>query len=167
MFVSFVFSLREGWRFVIQNFSRRWIDWTEVIRNTGPFFCAVRSSASFPVVLGNFVYDVTCLACRKNSRQALDSKSPLLTRIAQTGLGTRLWSPKVDVKPRRVEIPCAFHFSHLDKYGISTLPSLNCPFFLSFSFSLLIFCETGLFLSESRWHFNFYLRTLSSVIFTL
>ena len=167
MFVSFVFSLREGWRFVIQNCSRRWIDWTEVIRNTGPFFCAVRSSASSPVVLGDFVCDVTWLACRKNSRQALDSKPPLLIRIAQTGLGTRLWSPKVDVKPRRVEIPCVFHFSPLDRYGISTLPSLNCPFFLSFSFSLLIFCETGLFLSESRWHFNLYLRTLSSVIFTL
>lgn len=167
MFVSFVLSLREGWRFVIENFSLRWIDWTEVIRNTGSFFCAVRSSASFPVALGDFVCDNTCLSCRKNSRQAFDPKPPLLTRIARTGLVTRLWSPKVDVKPRQVEMPCGFHFSHLDKYCISTLPSSNCPFFLSFSFCLLIFCETGLFLREGRWHFSLYLRTLSSVIFTL
>lgn len=148
MFVSFVFSLREGWHFVIENFSQRWIDWTEVIRNTGSFFCAVRSSASFPVVLGDFVCDVTCLSCRKNSRWAFDPKLPLLTRIAQTGLGTRLWSPKVDVKPRRVEIPCAFHFSHLDKYGILTLPSLNCPFLFLFPFLYLFFVRPAFFLAR-------------------
>ena len=52
-------------------------------------------SASFPVALGNFGCDVTCQACRENSPRtpraiALGSKPPLVTRIARTGLGTRL-----------------------------------------------------------------------------
>ena len=48
--------------------------------------------AWFPVVLGDFWYDVTCQACRENSPRtlALGSKPPLVTRIALTGLGTRL-----------------------------------------------------------------------------
>ena len=55
--------------------------------------------ASFPVVLGDFgcdvTADVTCQACRENSPRtpraiALGSKPPLVTRIARTGLGTRL-----------------------------------------------------------------------------
>ena len=41
-------------------------------------------SASFSVVLGDFGCDVTCQAI------ALGSKPPLVTRIAQTCLGTRL-----------------------------------------------------------------------------
>ena len=41
-------------------------------------------SASFPVVLGDFGCDVTCPAI------ALGFKPPLVTRIAQTGLGTKL-----------------------------------------------------------------------------
>ena len=48
------------------------------------------STASFPVVLGDFGCDVTCQACRENSPIALGSKPPLVTRIARTGLGTRL-----------------------------------------------------------------------------
>ena len=48
-------------------------------------------AASFPVVLGDFRYDVACQACRENSRAiALGSKPPLVTRIARTGLGRRL-----------------------------------------------------------------------------
>ena len=56
-------------------------------------------AASFPVVLGDFgcdvTADVTCQACRENSPRtpraiALGSKPPLVTRIARTGLGTRL-----------------------------------------------------------------------------
>ena len=54
----------------------------------------VPNSASFPVVLGDFGCDVTCQACRENSPRtlalALGSKPPLATRIARTGLGTRL-----------------------------------------------------------------------------
>ena len=41
--------------------------------------------ASFPVVLGDFGCDVTCQACRENS-----PRTPLVTRIARTGLGTKL-----------------------------------------------------------------------------
>ena len=48
--------------------------------------------ASFPVVLGDFGCDVTFQACRENSPIALGSKPPLVTRIARTGLGTRLES---------------------------------------------------------------------------
>ena len=52
------------------------------------------SAASFPVVLGDFGCDVTRQACRENSPRtiaiALGSKPPLATRIARTGLGTRL-----------------------------------------------------------------------------
>ena len=50
------------------------------------------SPASFPVVLSDFGCDVTCQACRENSpcAIALGSKPPLVTRIARTGLGTRL-----------------------------------------------------------------------------
>ena len=60
-------------------------------------------AASFPVVLGDFgcdvTADVTCQACRENSPRtpraiALGSKPPLVTRIARTGLGTRLASMK-------------------------------------------------------------------------
>ena len=47
-------------------------------------------SASFPVVLGDFGCDVDCQACRENRAIALGSKPPLFTRIARTGLGTRL-----------------------------------------------------------------------------
>ena len=52
-------------------------------------------AASFPVVLGDFGCDVTCQACRENSPRtpraiALGSKPLLFTRIARTGLGTRL-----------------------------------------------------------------------------
>ena len=52
-------------------------------------------AASFPVVLGDFGCDVTCQAFRENSPRtpraiALGSKPPLVTRIARTGLGTRL-----------------------------------------------------------------------------
>ena len=61
------------------------------------FFTAF-SPASFPVVLGDFGCDVTCQACRENSPRtpraiALGSKPPLATRIARTGLGTRLLFP--------------------------------------------------------------------------
>ena len=53
------------------------------------------TSSSFPVVFGNFGCDVTCQACRESSPRtpraiALVSKPPLVTRIARTGLGTRL-----------------------------------------------------------------------------
>ena len=48
------------------------------------------TAASFPVVLGDFGYDVTCQACRENSPIALGSKPPLLIWIARTGLGTKL-----------------------------------------------------------------------------
>ena len=56
------------------------------------------ATASFPVVLGDFGCDVTCQACRENSPRtpraiALGSKPPLVTRIARTGLGTRLGVP--------------------------------------------------------------------------
>ena len=58
----------------------------------------LRPAASFPVVLGDFGCDVTCQACRENSPRtpraiALGSKPPLVTRIARTGLGTRLCGP--------------------------------------------------------------------------
>ena len=43
--------------------------------------------ASFPVVLSDFGCDVTCQACPEIE---LCSKLPLVTRIARTGLGTRL-----------------------------------------------------------------------------
>ena len=48
--------------------------------------------ASFRVVLGDFGCDVTCQACQENSLRtiALGSKPPLVTRMAWTGLGTRL-----------------------------------------------------------------------------
>ena len=42
------------------------------------------------VVLGDLGCDVTCQACPENSLIALGSKPPLVTRIARTGLGTRL-----------------------------------------------------------------------------
>ena len=48
-------------------------------------------ATSFPVVLCDFEYDVTCQACWENSCAiALGSKPPLVTRIARTGLGRRL-----------------------------------------------------------------------------
>ena len=54
-----------------------------------------KNAASFPVVLGDFGCDGTCQACRENSPRtpraiALGSEPPLVTRIARTGLGTRL-----------------------------------------------------------------------------
>ena len=49
---------------------------------TSWFFGSWIAPASFPVVLGDFGCDVT--------RQAFGSKPPLVTRIARTGLGTRL-----------------------------------------------------------------------------
>ena len=56
-----------------------------------------KTPASFPVVLGDFgcdvTADVTCQAFRENSPSALGSKPPLVTRIARTGLGTRLEKP--------------------------------------------------------------------------
>ena len=77
-------------RFIIRtvprgDFSR--LRWEEPITTT--------KSASFPVVLSDFGCDVTCQACRENSPRtpraiALGSKPPLVTRIARTGLGTRL-----------------------------------------------------------------------------
>ena len=55
------------------------------------------SPASLPVVLGDFGCDVTYQACRENSPRkpraiTLGSKPPLVTRIARTGLVTRLCS---------------------------------------------------------------------------
>ena len=64
----------------------------ELLRNRPPG--VLYPPASFPVVLGDFgcdvTADVTCQACRENSPIALGSKPPLVTRIARTGLGTRL-----------------------------------------------------------------------------
>ena len=55
------------------------------------------SLASLPVVLGDFGCDVTYQACRENSPRkpraiTLGSKPPPVTRIARTGLVTRLCS---------------------------------------------------------------------------
>ena len=67
----------------------------QVITDPDPAHPNRTNPASFPVVLGDFGCDVTCQACRENSPRthramALGSKPPLVTRIARTGLGTRL-----------------------------------------------------------------------------
>ena len=66
-------------------------------------------AASFPVLLGDFGCDVTCEACRESSPRtraiALGSKPPLVTRIARTGLGTRLHQ-KMENLWRTVTVAC-------------------------------------------------------------
>ena len=66
-------------------------------------------AASFPVLLADFGCDVTCQACRESSPRtraiALGSKPPLVTRIARTGLGTRLHQ-KMENLWRTVTVAC-------------------------------------------------------------
>ena len=82
-------------------------------------------SASFPVVLGDFGCDVTYQACRENSPRAiaLGSKPPLVTRIARTGLGTRL-EPCYKRVTSRDKKPCA------ELRNIEFISKQECQFFV-------------------------------------
>ena len=80
-------------------------------------------TASFPVVLVDFRCDVTCQACREKSHYraiALGCKPPLVTRIALTGLGTRLSFLDVSVRTYGANLASLPPPSFLDAPSVGT-----------------------------------------------
>ena len=80
-------------------------------------------AASFPVVLSDFRCDVTCQSCREKSHYraiALGCKPPLVTRIAWTGLGTRLSFLDVSVSTYGANLTSLPPPSFLDAPSVGT-----------------------------------------------